>query len=120
MTEEISKPPSTDFVVWLSVVTLIQSKLTKENTTSIIRGEGGTTKWKGAKSCVQGEKETKEKLGVKWSKGSGSKGVKILGQDPTQLPFHLAEGIKEKFRARCGGALLNPSTLEGNRKVVRM
>lgn len=31
----------------------------------------GTRKWNGAKSCVQGDKQIKEKLDVRWNKGYG-------------------------------------------------
>ena len=47
------------------------------------RRRGGTRKWNEAKSCVQGDKKTKEKPDVKWSKGSGD----LRGRaHPAKLP----------------------------------
>lgn len=62
MTEEISKQPSIDIVVWFLVVTLMevynekvqaeQDKLQNIN----FEEKRGTRKWNGAKSSVQGGK----------------------------------------------------------------
>jgi hypothetical protein len=43
----------------------------------------GTRKWSGAISCVQGDKQIKEKLNVRWNKGHGDRWAK---PHPAKLP----------------------------------
>jgi hypothetical protein len=42
----------------------------------------------------------------KWKLLNGIKGVVTLGQDPTQLSFHLMKRNKEEYRSRCGSTCL--------------
>ena len=66
LTEEISKQPSTDSVLWLLVVTLMKIYNEKEQGNVQFEGKRNTRKWNGAKSCAQGHKQSKKRY-----KGSG-------------------------------------------------
>ena len=48
-----------------------------------IEEKGGTRKWNGAKSCIQGDKQIKEKPDIKWNKGCGDLRAR---SHPSKLP----------------------------------
>lgn len=88
LAEDIPKQPSIDYVVSLSVFTLTMICNEKEQVeqgkiqNAQFKEKWGTRKWNGAKSCVQEDKQIKEKL-VSWNKGYGDLWAK---PHPATLP----------------------------------
>ena len=107
LAEAISEQPSIDFITWLLWSLLRQIYKEKEQAKQRkiqnvqFKELKGTRKWKGAKSCAQGNKQMKEK-----PDGGGVKGVAASVQHPTQLSFHLWRELKQSLLPGGGGTHL--------------